>query len=98
VLASDALGDQIVLLDAGRLLVADPGEVEILLSGQADVEMSDAPSQHAVTPVGTSLVSMYQNGCTAVKMRRRVSWSYNGAIAIIDGVNYVREGGSPSPA
>lgn len=92
--ASAAVGDQLVMIDLARLAYAEDSAVpDVAFSTQGAIEMRDDPSE---TP--TTLVSLYQANLVAVRVERHVNWEYTGgpAIAIIDGVNYLQEGGSPA--
>jgi HK97 family phage major capsid protein len=75
----------IVLLDPQSVAVADDGGVEIDISREATVEMSDTP-----TAGGASHVSLFQTGSIAIKVVRYVNWVRRQAtgIAIIRGVTY----------
>ena len=94
-LASEAAGEQLVMVDASRVLVADEDGIDVRQSREASIEMSDAPTQNASTPTSAALVSMFQSDSTAFRVERYISWERTGAIARIEGVNYLSEGGSP---
>jgi hypothetical protein len=94
--ASEALEDQMVAIDAKRLLVADSGLLDVTISTWAALEMSDSPAMDASTPTSANIVSMGQTDSAALRLDRWVNWAYTGAVAVIDGVDYLREGGSPA--
>jgi hypothetical protein len=93
--ASEALGDQLIVLDATRLLVADDQGMSVEFSRHASVAMSDVPTQHAGTGTPATVTSMWQTNSIAIRIDRHVSWAYSGPIAIVDGAAYLSEGGSP---
>lgn len=66
VITSGLSGKQIALIDA-RGLVAEVEGVSVTASGEALLEMDDAPTHDATTPTGASLVSMFQTDTTAVR-------------------------------
>jgi HK97 family phage major capsid protein len=94
-LASDAVGEQLIAFDVRRLLVADPGEMDVAIAQAAAIEMSDDASQSSATGTGASLTSMFQTNSVAIRITRHLNWSYHGAIAIVDGCDYLTMG-SPS--
>ena len=75
---------QIVLVDQANIYYANDGGVQVDMSDQASVEMSDSPD-------GTGqLVSLFQNNLTAWRVEQRLNWMprRSKSVAIIDGVNY----------
>jgi hypothetical protein len=95
-LASDAISGQIIAVDARGILLADQLGFDVDQSRQATVEMSDTPTNNSATPTATTTVSMYQTNSTAIRCERHINWLRAGTIAIVDGVDYLREGGSPA--
>jgi hypothetical protein len=91
-LASESLGDHLLMIDVNRLLIADPGEIDLDAGRHVSMEMSDAPTQDAGAATGASMVSLWQANCTAVRVHRVVSWHYSGAIGLIDSCDYGTEG------
>jgi hypothetical protein len=100
-LASDAVGDRIILLDSSRIYVADDGDAELSLARHAALEMSDSPTGSVATgsptaPAATNLVSLWQSHAVALKAERYVNWTKSaGAVQWIQNVNY---GAAGSPA
>jgi hypothetical protein len=89
VVAGDSAGDAVVLVDTSRLLYADEGELAIVTSTDAALEMDDAPTGSALTPTAVSLVSLFQTNSTAIRAERYVAWqALDGAVAWIDDVDY----------
>ena len=94
-LASDHVGPYLIMVDVSHILVADENGVDVRRSLQATIEMDSAPTQNAVTPTATTQVSLFTSDSVAFRIERYISWARTGAIAIVDGVNYLAEGGSP---
>jgi hypothetical protein len=100
---SDSAGDNVLVLDAGRILLADDGELAVDLAESVTLEMSDAPTSAVVAvgspaaPVMTSQVSMFQTDSTAVRLERFINWQIlSGAAAAVTGANYLPNVGSPA--
>jgi HK97 family phage major capsid protein len=64
----------IVALNAKDLFLADDGVVNIDVSDQASLEMSDAPAQDGTTGGGASLVSLFQTNMIALRAEREMNW------------------------
>lgn len=80
----------IILVDTDNFVYADEG-VQVDLSSQATVEMSDAPTGATDTPVAASsyLVSLFQEECTAIRIVRRCSWKMRKpTVALLTDVAY----------
>jgi hypothetical protein len=41
-------------------------------------------------------VSLWQTNCAAIRLDRFINWLRIGAISVVDGANYLSEGGSPA--
>lgn len=67
-------GNLLILALPREIYLADDGGVDISVSREASLEMSDAPANRADTGTGASLVSMYQNDSLAVRAIRFVTW------------------------
>ena len=50
VIASDYVGDIVVLVNASDIYLADDGEITVDASREASLEMSDAPAHNSGTP------------------------------------------------
>lgn len=72
--SSPSGGNLIIFLVPGEIMIADDGEADVSFSKEASLEMSDAPTNRADNGTGASLVSMYQNDSTAIKVRRFITW------------------------
>jgi HK97 family phage major capsid protein len=75
----------IALVEAGDILYADDGQAEISISGEATLQMNDAPSGG-----DQQGVSLWQNGLAAIRATRFVNWQArrSGAAAVIESVSY----------
>lgn len=71
VITSVSAGDQITLLDAAEIMVADDG-LDVMASTQGALQMSDTPDDPGTT--GTVLVSLWQTNCVALKAIRYIRW------------------------
>ena len=80
---SDAAGDYLVAIDQSRVLLAEGGII-LDTSGDAAVQMDDAPSSGAA-----SLVSLWQLNLVGLKVIRFINWrAESGAVAAISGTSY----------
>jgi hypothetical protein len=68
-----ACADQLVLMDASEIAIADGG-LEITASENASIEMVDNPSGNAATSTGASVVSAWQTGASVLRYVRSVGW------------------------
>jgi hypothetical protein len=101
--ASDSAGSSVLVIDSGRILLADDGELAVDLAESVTLEMSDAPTSAVVAvgspaaPVMTTQVSMFQSDSTAVRLERFLNWKIlDGAAAAISGATYLPNVGSPA--
>lgn len=56
----------LAIFDAMQVAAAG-GTIDIRVSTQSDVEMSDSPASDATVPTGVSLVSMFESNCVAMR-------------------------------
>ena len=80
VVTSTALADNIVLMDAAGILVADNNEIEISASRSALVQLEDAPTD----PVTAAVVytSLFQRNLAGFRVDRRITWKRGRASAV----------------
>lgn len=71
VVASDAVGTNIVMLDPQRVFYADGG-LEIAFSREAALQMDSAPDSPPTA--ATVTVSLYQMNCVGYRLLRFISW------------------------
>jgi hypothetical protein len=93
VLASDSVGYQLVMVDAGQVLVADEGEADLSLALHASVEMNDAPTQDGSVGTGASLVNLWQANLAGIRIERTINWrAPSGSVARVSGAQYYAAG------
>lgn len=68
-----AAGAHVILVNCDGLVTTDAG-LALDESGQAALEMSDAPSMSSTVPAGANLVAMFQTNTVAFRAIRFVSW------------------------
>ena len=74
VIASDYVGDIVVLVNASDIYLADEGGINVDASREASLEMSDAPAHTSAVPTAASLVSMWQTNSVAIRAERTINW------------------------
>lgn len=84
VIVSNYLGDYVALVNAEDIWFADEGGVDISMSTEASLEMSDAPTQDsgAVPPVDSELVSLWQTNSVGFRAERTLNWARRRASAV----------------
>ncbi|EAX5777740.1 phage major capsid protein [Salmonella enterica subsp. enterica serovar Senftenberg] len=96
VIVSQYVGNQLVLVNAPDIYLADDGGVAVDMSREASLEMESDPAGDSITPTGTELVSMFQTNSVAIRAERWINWKRRrtDAVAVISGVNYGAGAGS----
>ncbi|EIY9226013.1 phage major capsid protein [Salmonella enterica] len=96
VIVSQYVGNQLVLVNAPDIYLADDGGVAVDMSREASLEMESDPAGDSITPKGTELVSMFQTNSVAIRAERWINWKRRrtAAVAVISGVNYGAGAGS----
>ncbi|HDS6681319.1 phage major capsid protein [Klebsiella aerogenes] len=96
VIVSQYVGNQLVLVNAPDIYLADDGGVAVDMSREASLEMESDPTGDSITPAGTELVSMFQTNSVAIRAERWINWKRRrtAAVAVISGVNYGTGAGS----
>jgi hypothetical protein len=100
-LASDAVGDLLIVVDASKVVLADDNEVAVDASENAALEMSSTPTMSVgdgspATPTATSVVSMWQTNSAAIRCERVINWSAQAdAVVYLTDAEYLTTG---SPA
>ncbi len=82
----------IILVNAGDILLADDGTVTIDASREASLQMDSAPTQSSGSPpVATQSVSMFQTNSIAIRAERYINWdrARDTAVEYLSGVAYV---------
>lgn len=83
VIVSDyAAANTLVLVNASDIYLAEDGGVQIDMSNEASLEMSDAPTQDATAGTGAQLVSMFQTNSTAIRAEKFGTWAKRRAAAV----------------
>jgi HK97 family phage prohead protease len=91
VIASEVVGNKIIVLNARDILLADDGQVTIDVSEEASIQMSTTPGEPAGSPVsGVEMVSMFQRNEIAMRVDRFIYWKKARATSVgyISGANY----------
>ena len=90
VIVSQYVGNQLVLVNAPDVYLADDGGVAVDMSREASLEMQSAPTHDSTTPTAVELVSMFQTNSVAIRAERWINWKRrrDTAVAVISGVDY----------
>lgn len=90
VIVSQYVGNQLVLVNAPDVYLADDGGVAVDMSREASLEMQSAPTHDSTTPTAVELVSMFQTNSVAIRAERWINWKRrrDAAVAVISGVDY----------
>ncbi|HHZ3100689.1 TPA: phage major capsid protein, partial [Escherichia coli] len=85
VIVSQYVGDQLVLVNAPDIYLADDGGVAVDMSREASLEMQSEPTSDSSTPSPVELVSMFQTGSVAIRAERWINWRRRrtAAVAVI---------------
>lgn len=75
VVTSSYAGDNVVLMNASDVWVADEGGVAVDFSTEASLQMLDNPTVNSITPTATDLVSMFQTNSVAFRAERTINWA-----------------------
>jgi len=73
VIASNVVGDKVIGLAPEYILYADDGGVQIDVSKEATLQMTDTPVNPA-DPATTTWTSMFQDNLTALRAERFINW------------------------
>lgn len=66
-------GAVVALVKAGDILVADAGDVEISISREATLQMSDAPADNMLS--GETVVNLWQHNMVGFRAERTINWA-----------------------
>jgi hypothetical protein len=90
--SSASYGNMVVALSANDIGLADDGAVDVKVSDQATIEMTDTPAGDATTPTAgsTAYVSMFQTNSLAILAERFITWKKlrSTAVVFMDDVNW----------
>lgn len=89
-IVSQYVGNQLILMNAPDIYLADEGGVAVDMSTEASLEMESEPTGDSVTPTPVEMVSMWQTNSVAIRAERWINWKRRrtAAVAVISGVNY----------
>jgi hypothetical protein len=83
---SNHAGDDLILIDPGGIALGEGG-AELKVSTEGSIQMSDAPTNDAVTPAATTLVSLWQCNSAAIMAERYINWQVEQpSVAVVTGV------------
>ena len=96
---ADSNGDDIVLMNAPDIWMADDGEVTIDASREASLQMQDNPTIDSAgggVPVAASLVSLWQTNSVGIRAERYINYAKRRtqAVQIIGNANWGDPGSS----
>jgi hypothetical protein len=74
VVTSNSVGAQIVAVHTPSVLIADEGGVEIDMSREASVQMSDTPDPLESVDAETVMVSLWQANLVGLRAERFINW------------------------
>lgn len=88
-IVSQYVGDQLVLVNAPDIYLADDGGVAVDMSREASLEMQSEPTSDSSTPSPWSW-SHVPDRSVAIRAERWINWRRRrtAAVAVITGVNY----------
>jgi len=96
---SDSNGDDIILMNAPDIWLADDGEVTIDASREASLQMMDNPTNDAANggqPIATSMVSLWQTNSIGLRAERFINWQKRRpqAVQVLNNANWGDPGSS----
>ncbi|WP_298311442.1 phage major capsid protein [Reyranella sp.] len=78
VIVSDHIGSYVALVNASDIWFGDEGGIQIDMSDQASLQMvggdDDGSTQNSITPVATSMVSLWQTNSVGIRAERTLNW------------------------
>lgn len=90
VIVSEHASDNVTLVNASDIYLADDGEVAVDMSTEASLQMLDNPTNSSTAPTPTTMVSMFQTNSVAFRAERTINWRKRraSAVAVISGVSW----------
>lgn len=67
--------DDVFLVNAADVYLADEGGFAVDASRDASLQMADNPTNSSATPTATTLVSMFQTNSMAIRAERTINWA-----------------------
>lgn len=80
--SAGSAGGLVILVNARDIYLADDGQVTIDVSREASLQMLDNPTNDTTTPTATTMVSMFQTDCVALRAHRFINWSKRRSTAV----------------
>lgn len=98
-IVSQYVGNNLILVNASDIYLADDGQVVIEASREASLEMEGQPTNNSKTGKGAQLVSMFQTNSVAIRAERFINWRKRRkeAVAYVSDVNYKTPVTTPKP-
>jgi hypothetical protein len=83
-------GNMVIAVNAKDVGLADDGQVDISVSGDASLQMLDNPTNDSGVPTATTMVSMFQTNSLAILAERFIHWKKmrDSACVYMDDVNW----------
>jgi HK97 family phage major capsid protein/HK97 family phage prohead protease len=90
IIVSDHVGDIVVLVNASDIFLARVDGIQVDMSREASLEMSDAPAHDSGTPTGAQLVSMFQTNSVAIRAEESIGWARrrDASVSYLTGVTW----------
>lgn len=87
---ADSSGAIVALINASDIYQADDGGIEVSMSMEASLEMSNTPTGASDTPTAATLVSLWQTNSVGFLAERTINWKRrrDSAVAYLTGVNW----------
>lgn len=75
-------GPVVALIKGSDIFLGDEGGIQVSMSDQASLEMSDAPTGTSKTPTAAQVVSMFQTNSVAFLVERFLNWAKRRSSAV----------------
>lgn len=93
---SDSDGDNVILVNASDVWLADDGQVMLDASRETSLQMNDVPTMDASSGTGATMVSMFQTNSVALRAERWINWQKrrSSAVVVLNAVNWGLDSGT----
>jgi hypothetical protein len=93
---SDSDGDNVVLVNASDVWLADDGQVMLDASRETSLQMDDTPTESSATATAATMVSMFQTNSIALRAERWINWQKRrpNAVVVLNAVNWGLDSGT----
>jgi HK97 family phage major capsid protein len=68
-------GPVVALIKGSDIFLGDEGGIQVSVSDQASLSMSDAPTGNSKTPTATSVVSLWETNSVGFRVERFLNWA-----------------------